>query len=288
VKKPEDLNLNNEEGKVKKIFLVLLATSILFASSVSIFAHDFWLVPKKFRISPGDSLEISANTGMDFPNSLSAVTPDRIDQFRIVGESIKANITEFTVQGNSLAANYSFEKPGTFVIAAALKSKEIKLTGKEFNEYLLADGLPKIYELRKKEGILDKDAIEYYSKYPKTIIQVGTKKDDSVTEPMGLPIEIVPKVNPYKLKKGDELEVSVLFQGKPLPNAEIAWSYPGRGEEFAGSIKTDELGQASIPLIKTGPYVIRLTHMEWVKKPTHEWESYWTSLTFEVLSDTNR
>jgi uncharacterized GH25 family protein len=271
---------------VKKIYLALLAVSILFTASVTILAHDFWLVPKKFRISPGDSLTISANTGMDFPNSLSAVTPDRIDQFILVGESKKENITEFTVQETSLTTNYVFQKPGTFVFAAALKPKEIKLTGKEFNEYLLADGLPNIYELRKKEGILDKDAVEYYSKYPKTIIQVGNKTDDSPTKPIGLPIEIVPKVNPYELRKGDKLEVAVLFQGKPLPNAEIAWSYPGRGEEFAGSIKTDELGKASIPLIKAGPYVIRLTHMEWVKKTTHEWESYWTSLTFEVISDT--
>jgi uncharacterized GH25 family protein len=274
---------NNVESKVKKIYLALLAVSILLAASVTISAHDFWLVPKKFRIAPGDSLIILANTGMDFPNSLNAVTPDRIDQFILAGESKKENITEFTVQDKSLVANYSFEIPGTYVIAAALKPKEIKLTGKEFNEYLLADGLPNIYELRKKEGILDKDAIEYYSKYPKTIIQVGNKIDESPTKSIGFPIEIVPKVNPYKLKEGDDLEVSVLFQGKPLPNAEIAWSYPGRGEEFAGSIKTDELGKASIPLIKTGPYVIRLTHMEWVKKPTHEWESYWTSLTFEVL-----
>jgi uncharacterized GH25 family protein len=272
---------------VKKNYLALLAISILFAAPVTILAHDFWLVPKKFRITAGDSLIISANTGMDFPNSLSAVTPDRIDQFILVGESKKENITELTVQDKSLVANYSFEIPGTYVIAAALKPKEIKLTGKEFNEYLLADGLPNIYELRKKEGILDKDAVEHYSKYPKTIIQVGNKKDESPTRPIGLPIEIVPKVNPYKLKKGDELEVVVLFQGKSLPNAEIAWSYPGLGEEFAGSTKTDEVGQASIPLIKAGPYVIRLTHMEWVKKPTHEWESYWTSLTFEVLSDTN-
>jgi len=278
---------NKVDGLMKKIYLVLLAVFILFAASATISAHDFWLVPKKFRIVPGDSLIILANTGMDFPNSLNAVTPDRIDQFALVGESIKENITEFTVQGNSLTAKYSFEKSGTFVIAAALKPKEIKLTGKEFNEYLLADGLTNIYELRKKEGILDKDAVEYYSKYPKTIVQVGNKMDDFPIKPIGFPIEIVPKVNPYKLTKGDNLEVSVLFQGKPLPNAEIAWSYPGRGEEFAGSIKTDEDGLASIPLIKAGPYVIRLTHMEWVKKPTHEWESYWTSLTFEVISDTS-
>jgi len=77
----------------------------------------------------------------------------------------------------------------------------------------------------------------------------------------------------------------VFFQGDPLPNTDIAWSYPGQGEEFAGTTKTDGSGQAVIPLEKTGPYVIRMTHMEWVKKPTHEWESYWTSLTFEVLSD---
>ena len=268
---------------MKKIYLALLVVSILFAVSVTISAHDFWLVPNKFRIAPGDSLIISANTGMDFPSSLSAVTPDRIDRFILVGESKKENITELTVQDKSLVANYSFEISGTYVIAAALKPKEIKLTGKEFNVYLLSDGLPNIYELRKKEGILDKDAVEHYSKYPKTIIQVGNKTDNSPIKPIGLPIEIVPQVNPYKLKKGDELEVFVLFQGKPLPNADLAWSFPGRGEEFAGSIKTDEKGFASIPLIKAGPYVIRLTHMEWVKKPTHEWESYWTSLTFEVL-----
>lgn len=270
--------------KAALTFLIIVGFGVV---SIKVSAHDFWLVPKKFRIAPGDSLNILANTGMDFPNSLSAVTPDRIGQFILVGESIKENIKEFATQGNSLAANCSFEESGTFVIAASLKPREIKLTGKEFNEYLLADGLPNIYDLRKKEGILDKDAVEYYSKYPKTIVLVGDKIDDSPTKPIGLPIEIVPKVNPYKLKKGDELEVLVLFLGKPLPNADIAWSYPGRGEEFAGSTKTNDLGQASIPLIKTGPYVIRLTHMEWVKKPTHEWESYWTSLTFEVMSDNN-
>jgi uncharacterized GH25 family protein len=270
--------------KTALTFLIIVGFAVV---SIRVSAHDFWLVPKKFKIAPGDSLTILANTGMDFPNSLSAVTPDRIDLFKLVGISGEKNINEFAEQGHSLVAHCSFEKPGTYVIVAALKPKGIQLTGKEFNEYLLADGLPNIYELRKKEGILDKDAVEYYSKYPKTIIQVGNKIDDSPTKPIGLPIEIVPKVNPYQLKKGDELEVLVLFQRKPLPNAEIAWSYPGRGEEFAGSTKTDELGQASIPLIKTGPYIIRLTHMEWVKKPTHEWESYWTSLTFEVMSETN-
>ena len=268
---------------MKKTLLVLLAFFIIILSTSTISAHDFWLVPQLFRINPGDSVTISANTGMDFPNSLSAVTPDRVNQFILVGKSIKKNITDLKVQGNSLVTECTFKESGTYVVGVDLKPKEIKLTAEEFNEYLLHDGLPNIYELRKKEGILDKDAVEHYSKYPKAIIQVGKKLDEVPIKPLGFPIEIVPKVNPYELKIGDDLEVTALFQGKPLSGTEIAWSYPGKGEEFAGSKKTDKNGKAVIPLDKVGPYVIRLTHMEWVKKPTHEWESYWTSLTFEVL-----
>ncbi len=272
---------------MKKIRLCFLTFSIITLASSAILAHDLWLVPQTFRINPGDSVTISANTGMDFPNSLSAITADRINQFILRGKSEEKDITEFEVQGNSLVTKCKFKESGTYVVGVALRPREIKLTAEEFNEYLLHDGLPNIYELRKKEGILDKDAVEHYSKYPKAIIQVGKKLNEVPTKPLGLPIEIVPKANPYKLQLGDDLRIKVLFQRKPLSGIEIAWSYPGKGEEFAGSKKTDKNGEAVIPLSKVGPYVIRLTHMEWVKKPTHEWESYWTSLTFDVLEKGN-
>jgi uncharacterized GH25 family protein len=127
--------------------------------------------------------------------------------------------------------------------------------------------------------------VEFYSKYPKAIIQAGDSLDDTPTKPVGLIIEIVPKVNPYTLKKGDELKVTVLFRGKPLPGIDLAWSHPGLEGKVAGWKKTDQNGDAVVPLVKRGPYMIRLTHMEWVKKQTHEWESFWTALTFEVKAD---
>jgi len=128
-------------------------------------------------------MTIFANTGIDFPNSLSAVTPDRVNQFVLAGKSVKEDITEFKVQGNSLVTKYIFKESGTYVVGVDLKPREIKLTAEEFNEYLLHDGLPNIYELRKKEGILDKDAVEHYSKYPKTIIQIGKKLDKVPMKP---------------------------------------------------------------------------------------------------------
>ncbi len=270
---------------MKKICSGFLSIFIIIFAVTALAAHDLWLVPQTFKANPGNRVIVFANTGMDFPNSLSAVTPERIDQFKLAGKSTNENIADLKVQDNSLVAEYTFEKPGTYVFGMALKPREIKLTAEEFNEYLLHDGLTDIYELRKNEGILDKSAVEHYSKYPKTIIQVGKKMDQIPTKPLGFPIEIIPKVNPYALKLGDNLEVKVLFRGKPLSEAEIAWSYPGKGEEFAGTKRTDSRGNVLIPLSKAGPYVIRLTHMEWVKKSTHEWESYWTSLTFEVSKD---
>ena len=270
-----------------KSFL-LWACYIIILAGTTLFAHDFWLIPQNYRISPGETLTIFANTGMDFPNSLNPVTPDRVTQFILAGKTGKKDLTNLSVQENSLITTCTFEKPGTYVLAVALKPKKIKLTAEEFNEYLLHDGLPNVYEFRKKEGILDKDAIEHYAKYPKTIIQVGNQLDQTAVKPLNLPVEIVPQVNPYGLKLGDKLPISVFFNGNPLPNAELAWSFPGQGEKFAGTVVTDKNGKVTIPLTKAGPHVIRLTHMEWVKKPTHEWESFWTSLTFEVLQkDTN-
>ena len=71
---------------MKKSLLILSVTLILFLSTSISIAHDLWLVPQKFLVNPGETVKIFANTGMDFPKSLGAITPDRIDQFVLVGK----------------------------------------------------------------------------------------------------------------------------------------------------------------------------------------------------------
>jgi uncharacterized GH25 family protein len=264
-------------------FCLILSTLIVLFLPNLLTAHDLWLVPGKYVIAPGQPVTIYANSGMDFPKSLNSVSPERVSHSVLAGKSGQEKLPGLAVEGKSSTVACTIKNPGTYVAAISLHPKEIKLKAKDFNEYLLHDGLSSVYKLREKEGILDKDAVEYYSKFAKTIIQSGDLMDDTPTRPLHLPIEIVPAVNPYKLKQGDNLKVTVLFRGKPLPDAELAWSFPGMGEKFAGTTKTGNNGTADIPLTRNGPYVIRLTHMEWVKKKTHEWESFWASLTFKVL-----
>jgi len=266
-----------------KIVIISLI-NILFLSTVS-YPHDSWLVPDTYRMKPGETVTISANTGMDFPKSLNAISTDRIDRFFIVGMSGTIRLGNFEVAGNSTRATCIPGKPGTYTAALALMPKLIKLAPEEFNRYLLSDGMKNIYELRKREGTLNEYAIESYSKYPKTILQVGDKTDDSCLKPVNLPVEIVPESNPYTLNKGDKLVVTALFMGEPLAGWELSWSYPGHGESFAGTVITGKDGRAAVPLEKSGPTVLRFTHMMKVNKKTHNWESHWASLTFDVADN---
>ncbi|MEJ7698871.1 MAG: hypothetical protein WKF71_04385 [Pyrinomonadaceae bacterium] len=47
------------------------------------------------------------------------------------------------------------------------------MPAKEFNEYLVGEGIPDILENRKRDKELEIDGRYRYSKYVKTILQVG-------------------------------------------------------------------------------------------------------------------
>jgi hypothetical protein len=148
--------------------------------------------------------------------------------------------------------------------------------------YLVSDGLPHIYQLRRKEGILDKPGRERYSKSPKAIVRVGTGGGGDPCRVLGLPLEIVPVRNPFALKVGDTLRVRVWFRGKPLANANLGWDVPGDGEFPLGTVRTDSRGEALVPISQVGLMTIRLTHMTRPKETEYEWESFWTTLTFRI------
>jgi hypothetical protein len=79
--------------------------------------------------------------------------------------------------------------------------------------------------------------------------------------------------------------VRVLFQGKPLPEANLGWQLPGDGDHPRGTVRSDARGEALIPIARTGLMSVRLTHMTRPKAEDYEWESFWTTLTFRVPGD---
>lgn len=107
----------------------------------------------------------------------------------------------------------------------------------------------------------------------KTLLAWG----DGAAKPVGLPLEIVPLANPLQLKPGDQLQVQVLYESKPLADAEI---------EIMGSMDlyvTDAEGKATLPISEPGfQYIQALYRVPLENDPDTDTLALTANLTFTL------
>ena len=243
-------------------------------------AHDLWLIPD-VSPTPGKPVLIRANSGMDFPNSEHAPDVTTYKRRVVLPDGTEGTLDAAGKDEKSGLLRFTPARPGVYVAAVETKPRVLKMAAVDFNAYLVSDGLPHIYALRSKENALDQPAVERYSKSPKVLLRVGDGPGDPCRV-LGLPLEIVPLRDPFTMKTGDTLGVRVLFQGKPLADANLGWDHPGDGDPPSGTVRTNAKGEALVPVAQTGLMTIRLTHMTRPKTADYEWESFWTTLTFRL------
>ncbi len=262
--------------------LRLIATVALVAITSSSSAHDLWLIPPTTAVVD-KQIRILAHSGMDFPKSEHAPDPAKFTRRIVIHPDGKESPLEAAgTEGLSGLLTFRPVKPGLYVVAVETTPKLITLDADKFNSYLVSDGLPHIYLLRAKEKTLDQPGRERYSKSPKALLRVGKDRVGDATKAVGLPLEIVPMKDPFPLKSGETLPVRVLFQNKPLAEANLGWAHADEGEMPRGTVRTNAKGEALIPIAKSGLMTIRLTHMTRPKTKEYEWESFWTTLTWSV------
>lgn len=255
---------------------------IVSVFAVPAFAHDLWLIPPA-TAKVDETITLLAHSGSDFPTGDHAPDPAKFARLRAVGPDGKD--VPLAAAGTKDQSGLMTLKPaaaGVHVVSVQTTPKTITLAADKFNEYLVSDGLPAIYLLRSKEKTLDEPGVERYSKSPKALVRVGEGPTDAATKPLGLTLEIVPTRDPFALRPGDALPVKVLFRGEPLADANLGWAYPLEGTTPRGTIRTNKKGEALIPIAQGGPMTVRLTHMTRPKKDDHEWESFWTTLTWHA------
>ncbi len=245
-------------------------------------AHDLWLVPPA-TATARSAVTVRAVSGSAFPVGDHAPDPAQFARRLAVGpdgEPLPLDATGTTAGAGLLALTPT--APGVYAVGVETTPKLLTLDAAAFNAYLVEDGLPHVYLLRHREKSLDRPSAERYSKSPKALLRVGTGGGGDPTRPLGLPLEIVPLADPFARKPGDALAVRVLFRGKPLAGANLGWDHPGGDGLAAGTVRTDPKGHALVPVAKTGLMTVRLTHLTRPQADGHEWESFWTTLTFRV------
>ena len=260
------------------VLLALLALGLAVPAG----AHDLWLVADPPTVAAGESLHLEAATGMRFPESLSAVTPDRVAGFWVLDAAGQRHeVAGARADGNLLRADVSLEAPGVALAALAIEPRTLELSAEDFNEYLEHDGLPQILEQRRSRGELEEGVRESYAKYAKAIVAVGDGGSrDLAMRPVGLRIEIVPLRDPGGVGQGGELPVQVLFEDKPLEGVYV-YALAAGAEVYVDGHRTDGDGRASVPLPAAGLMSLHCIHMRpHADAGQADWESFFATVSF--------
>lgn len=271
----------------QKITLAVLAVMSLTVLS----SHDMFLKLKTHYLQPGTETVVYLYNGT-FDKSENAIDRKRMKDVSLVNPGEKVvhpTPNQWTEENKQTLLKFKTGKEGTAVVGLSTQSNMIELSAKDFAEYLKHDGILDVMEARKKSGEEIKPAKEKYSKHVKALFQIGSALSDEYKTVLGYPIEFVPQVNPYSLKKGDELSVQLLKDGKPLAGELVYAShagYHGHGDDGshleAVKTRTDSKGVVKLKLSETGQWYLRTIRMEKSTEAGVDYESNWATLTFEV------
>lgn len=225
--------------------------------------HSLWLNPGDYFPQVGTTVDIGIGWGHMYPANRihQEVKDDRVQEISAVDpDGLTTVLTKVAPDLYKL----SVEKAGAYLVTAKIKSGSFTMTaeGRKWGD---------------KKSVADPIKCVNYHIEAKTVILAGGS-DGNLGYAAGQPLEVIPLNNMNNLKDGGKLDVKVLFQGKPLPNAPVKATYAGfenpdsaqhqsaqksgkkAEKHYPVETTTDDQGRASVKVTRAGYWLILLSH----------------------------
>lgn len=267
-------------------FFLLLASAAL--------AHEFWLEAPSFRLQPGQTVNVHTFIGADFKGEPWTTKAAKIQRLVRYGPA-PADSTSLTpknfTETDTFKTGFYFRQPGTHVVLLQSTNSFIELPAEQFTAYLREEGLDYPLKLRQERDEMAKPGRETYRRCAKTLIQVGEAAatspatDSACRHVYGLPLELVPEQNPYRLAADKALTVRIIRGGKPAFGAAVqVWQrQPGGLPTTHYTTRANQNGRILLRLSGPGPYLLATVDMRAAPaklRDRADWQSTWASLTF--------
>ncbi|NDY74133.1 DUF4198 domain-containing protein [Desulfobacter hydrogenophilus] len=199
----------NAHFRLSHKFLLFLVPALICFTAASALAHTLYIQPTRFMADKGKSIPFFFCYGHFIPvadgirgkklNKVQVIAPDGQAQTVAImdGKGLHSHMVEYNAPGIwGLTAETT---PGYYTFYKDKNGKE-------------RHAIKSIDKIKNRLGEVIKS---YYSKqYAKTYVRCETP-----TEPfpanLGLPLELIPVQNLFKLKPGSTLELDVYLDGKP-------------------------------------------------------------------------
>lgn len=249
--------------------------------------HDFWVQPQEYWVRPAVVLPVTLQVGHGQYRQRSPIPLRRIQRFEAIGpDGRRVDMREHLHPGGaSEDGSLQLEQPGTYVLVLETDNRaQSHLPAIRFNDYLASEGLTPALTERQRTRRTQTDGSECYSRSAKVIMQVGTpgtRGRDPVTEPVGLPLEIVPEESPYAVPRPTALPIRVLYQGRPLAGALVKLTQLENDAAPFATHLTDAAGRAVFVIHGEGSWLLNVV---WTRPlpPSSEtdFETMFSSLSF--------
>jgi uncharacterized GH25 family protein len=266
-------------------FAKILCAVIAFSDAA--YAHDFWIQPSAFRARPGQQIDLRFLIGepgavehwatewrkvvslQDFsPHSVT----DKLASIQPLDGA------EPTIQ--RVDASFALNEVGTHIVAFTSAHAVNDLDGPAFNAYVDHEGLTLIRAHRRLQGQTGAHGREIYSRRAKALLQVGDVITNTVSQPIGQTLEIVPTINPYLLKAREPLRARILFHGRPLGGASVALESLDPQATHGAPVVSDREGMVAFPHPDAGAWKINVVWSYPITDPRAEYETIFASLSF--------
>ena len=254
--------------------------------------HDFWLQPSEYWTGPNAITSMTLQVGHGPFRQRSPIPVRRITQFQAIPPSGPVvDLYERLRLGQAAEdGDFRLKSPGAYVLVLQTDNRaQTHLPSLRFNDYLRAEGLTPALEQRARRKQMDQDGSERYSRCAKSIVQVGppgAEPRGAVTKPVGLPLEIVPEINPYGLPRPATLPIRVIYAGHPLPGALVKLTDLKYDAAPVEVHLTDHDGRASFTMPNSGTWLLNVI---WTKAlpPSEEtdFETVFSSLSLGFPSE---
>ncbi len=244
-------------------------------------AHEFWIEPLEFQVESGAPMVANLKNGQEFQGNDLAYFSTSSTRFDVIhGDKVKPLEGRM---GDRPAVNLTAGDDGLVVIVHETTPSRLKYaTWEKFAKFVAHKDFKDMEARHTAAGFPREGFRESYTRHVKTLIAVG--HGNGADTETGMATEIVAISNPYDPAFTGDMQIKLLLEGAPRPDAQIeVFARDTDGVVTITLHKTDAKGLATIPVLKGHDYLFDAVHIRpYTGDKDAAWETLWAALTFGV------
>ena len=270
------------------------AVALLCIAGVEASAHQTYLISDVSVMQPGTLNFLTLRNGT-YHESANSITHQMTRDISVIQRGKRASPSaeemfdaDDTPSYKASHIKISANQAGTALAGVATEAKVIGFPSEMYADYLQREGLVDAIEAFKGNRL--STVRERYTKQAKAIFQIGDALSNDYSHKLGYRAEIFLERNPGELKPGDDAGFRVLLDDRPLVNQVV---YVGQASKKAPAsaggaaaavytIRTDRDGKGAFKITAKDKWAIQFIHMRKASDAEADYESNYSTLTFEV------